>query len=156
MVCICLMWFDCFYGSLSNNAFRTFSNLQWDVGKGSEYASGQVLLPVSVSVSLCLCLCLSLSLSLCLSYFLIGNKKNPLPAWESYSPMNLFVRNRTVNAKIKKGKINFKIYIVSLRINSSLRIWTIKCSQSIFFPPYYDFSGFDTNITENLQQHNSF
>ena len=123
-------------------------------------------LSLSLSVSLCLCLSISvsvsvsvslcLSLSLCLSYFLIGNKKNPLPAWESYSPMNLFVRNRTVNAKIKKDKIYFKIYIVSLRINSSLRIWTIKCSQSIFFPPYYDFSGFDTNITGNLQQHNSF
>ena len=58
MVCLCLMQFDYFYGLLSNNVSRTFSNiqdgdfyensyLQWDslidldIGKGCEYTSAE-------------------------------------------------------------------------------------------------------------------
>ena len=27
VLCLCLMWFDCFYGLLDNSVFRTFSNM---------------------------------------------------------------------------------------------------------------------------------
>ena len=118
MICICLRWFDCFYGLLGNKIFRTFSNISFSL-----CLSVSPCLFLSLSVSLCLSVTLSVSLclsllSLCLSLFYAWNRMHILPFQYNYisirNPGNLRLSLTVVCGPVA-------IYIVTFREINILR-----------------------------------